>query len=76
MLLAANFVTSPRGVPFLREHHWATFDSTELANVVAAPARVRIGNPIEVLSGSTGVAGALALHLPGSPKGAGDGVRV
>lgn len=67
LLLALNFVTSPRGALSLRDHHWATFDSAALARRVAAPARAALGGPIVVVSGSTAIAGALALRLPEHP---------
>lgn len=67
LLLVLSVITSPRGPASLRDHHWRTFDSGELAAIVAGPARDALGGPIRVLIGSTADAGALALQLPEHP---------
>ncbi|HEY8706680.1 MAG TPA: glycosyltransferase family 39 protein, partial [Burkholderiaceae bacterium] len=67
LLLVLSLVTSPRGPASLRDHHWRTFDSSELAAIIAGPARDELGGPIRVVIGSTADAGALALQLPEHP---------
>lgn len=67
LLLVVSIVTSPSGLASLRDHHWRTFDSGELAAIIARPARNALGGPIRVLIGSTADAGALALQLPEHP---------
>lgn len=68
LLLALNFVTSPRGAAALRTHHWQSFDSAELAARVAGPARAELGGPVRVVVGNASIAGALALRLPERPR--------
>lgn len=67
LLLILSLVTSPRGPASLRDHHWRTFDSSELAAIIAGPARGELGGPIHVVIGNTADAGALALQLPEHP---------
>jgi 4-amino-4-deoxy-L-arabinose transferase-like glycosyltransferase len=68
LLLAHNFVTSPRGPAALRKHYWHTFDSAELAARIADPAHAQLGGPVRVVVGPASVAGALALRLPERPR--------
>jgi 4-amino-4-deoxy-L-arabinose transferase-like glycosyltransferase len=67
LLLVLSFITSPSGPAPLRDHHWRSFDSRELAAHIAGPARDELGGAIRVVIGSTADAGALALQLPEHP---------
>ena len=67
LLLALSHATSPRGPTSLRDHHWRAFDAAGLAERVAGPARLELGGPIRVISGSAALAGALALQLSEKP---------
>ena len=67
LLLVLSQLTSPRGPVALRDHHWRTFDSALLAEIVAGPARVALGGPIRIVIGAGDEAGALALQLPEHP---------
>jgi hypothetical protein len=67
LLLVLSQLTSSRGPVALRDHHWRTFDSALLAELVAGPARVALGGPIRIVIGAGDEAGALALQLPEHP---------
>jgi hypothetical protein len=68
LLLVMSHLTSPRGPEALRDHHWRTFDSQELARLVEAPAhRALAGGAICFVSGPSSEAGALALQLADHP---------
>ncbi len=54
LLLALSHLTSPRGPLALRDRHWRTFDSGELAQHI-------------VVLGDAAIAGSLALKLPELP---------
>ena len=68
LLLLLDHLTSPRGPAVLRDLHWRTFDSAELAQDVATRARTELGGPIEVVAGPGAEAGALALQIPERSK--------
>ena len=67
VLLTVNLVTSPAGIDAFKQHHWRSFPSAALADRIAGPARAKLGGPIRVVIGTTGIAGALALRLPERP---------
>ena len=64
LLLVQSHLSSPLGPLALRDRHWRAFDSAQLAERIAEPARAALGGPIRVVIGTTGPAGALALRLP------------
>lgn len=67
-LLLLSHLTSVRGPELLRNQHWRSFDSKELARQLEAPARAALlGGPICVVSGPVELAGALALALTDRP---------
>ena len=67
LLLVLSHLSSPLGPLALRDRHWRAFDSAQLAERIAEPARAALGGPIRVVIGATGPAGALALRLPEHP---------
>jgi 4-amino-4-deoxy-L-arabinose transferase-like glycosyltransferase len=67
LLLVLSQLSSPLGPPALRDRHWRAFDSAQLAERIAEPARAALSGPIRVVIGATGPAGALALRLPERP---------
>ena len=74
LLLAMSQLTSARGPEALRDRHWRSFDSKELARLVDAPARLELaGAPLCVVSGPANFAGTLALELRDHPQALIDG---
>lgn len=67
LLLLLSHVTSPYGIPSLRDGHWRGFDSAALAQALEAPGRTALGGKIEIVSGPSATAGALALALTDRP---------
>jgi 4-amino-4-deoxy-L-arabinose transferase-like glycosyltransferase len=67
LLLAVSHLTSPRGPLALRDRHWRTFDSSELAQHIADSARQQLGGPVRIVLGEAALAGSLALKLPELP---------
>lgn len=68
LMIAVNFITSPRGPAIARDTHWRSFPLNELAVAVGGPARNALaGEPICVVSGPAALASALALELPERP---------
>ncbi len=68
LLLTLSLLGSVHGPAALRDQHWRNFDSAALARQLAAPLRAALGDaPVAIVSGPEGLAGALALQLPGHP---------
>lgn len=67
LLLTVSHLTSPRGPLELRDRHWRTFDSSELAQHIADSARKQLGGPVRIVLGEAALAGSLALKLPELP---------
>ena len=67
LLLVVSHLTSPRGPLALRDRHWHTFNSSELAQRIADSARRQLGGPVRIVLGEAALAGSLALKLPEHP---------
>lgn len=67
LLMASSQITSTFGRFAARDRLGRGFDSTQLAERIAEPARAALGGPIRVVSGSATLAGALALRLREQP---------
>ena len=68
LLLLLSHFTSPLGPAALRDRDWRSFDSGALARLLESPAHAALsGGPICVVSGSSKMAGALALELSDHP---------
>jgi len=67
ILLGVNLMTSPLGPQRLESKHWCRFDSAGMARAIAEPSRQDAGGEIRIVEGPAGIAGALALKLPGKP---------
>jgi 4-amino-4-deoxy-L-arabinose transferase-like glycosyltransferase len=68
LLFSFNGLTSPLGPARWQSSHWCRFNSADLAQVIAEPARQIAGEPIRIVEGPANYAGALALALPERPK--------
>lgn len=68
LLMLLSQITSPHGIPSLRDGHWRSFDGAALAQVLERPARAALGGKIEIVSGPAATAGALALALTDKPR--------
>ena len=67
-LLLLSQLTSARGPAMLRDRHWRSFDSGELARLLEPAARAALsGQPICAISGPSAIAGALALRFADRP---------
>ena len=51
-----------------RSGGWRQRDFASAAEALAGPARQALGGPVQLINGPYGVAGALALRLPGQPR--------
>lgn len=68
LTLVQFWATSPKGLSSLNTGHWQYFPSQELADQLAPKARAALGGPIDIISGRSAIAGALALRMPEHPK--------
>jgi 4-amino-4-deoxy-L-arabinose transferase-like glycosyltransferase len=67
LLMVTSQITSTFGRFAARDRLGRGFDSTQLAQRIAEPARAALGGPIRVVSGNAVLAGALALRLREQP---------
>ena len=68
LLLGLNALTSSLGPERWQSAHWCRFNSADLAQAIAEPARRSAGSPIRIIEGPANYAGALALQMPERPK--------
>lgn len=67
-LLLLNFLTSSLGPQDMRDHHWRSLDTAKLAQALLPDLERALGcDRLAAVDGPGGLAGALALHLPGRP---------
>lgn len=67
LVMTRGYVTSPRGVAALGNHHWRNFDSQEFERRIADAARAELHGPIRIVIGVEHEAETLALQLPERP---------
>ena len=67
LVMARDYVTSPRGISALAGNHWRSFNSQEFEQRIADVARAQLRGPIRIVIGQRQIAEALALQLPERP---------
>jgi len=67
-LLLLSLLTSTLGPQKMRDHHWRSLDSAQLAQAMLPELEQALGcDRLVAIEGPGHLAGALALHLPGRP---------
>jgi 4-amino-4-deoxy-L-arabinose transferase-like glycosyltransferase len=68
LVLAQAWMASPQGKRGYKADHTDHFPSAEVAASIADKAREVLGGPIEIISGTQALAGAVAVQLPEQPR--------
>lgn len=68
LTIAQFWATSPQGLQGHKAGNWQHFPSQARADQLGPLAREALGGPIDIISGRSAIAGAIALRLPEHPK--------
>jgi len=67
LLAGSEWATSAQGVTAIHQHKSRNFESQQLADELALPARAALGGPIRIIAGPQRLASVLALRLAERP---------